>query len=737
MPPRRVKPELTRLKARIQQLLASPGYQPLRVSEIVARLRAPPNERDGIRRAVDALIQEGAIVRVRRDRLVLPSQADLVTGRMEMNERGFGFVIPEPVAGAAPSGDVFVPAEDTGVAMHGDRVVVRLHVETRGTGRPGDGRPDPRGGPRRRGRVIRILEHANANVLGVLQRGPQFHHVVPDDPRLGRDIYVNLQKSVARAKIGDRVVVRLGEWSNRHVNPEGVIVETIGPSDDPRLDCVAILRKHGIRTEFPKEVTQQAESAPESVAPDEIARRTDWRRELVITIDPDDARDHDDALSLKRLPNGRWLAGVHIADVSHYVTPGTALDREARLRGNSVYLPDRVIPMLPPRLSNGICSLVEGKDRLTFSAFFEMDDHARVLARRFESTVIRSAARLTYRQAFAVIEPRKAEKPVTLPPETTKLIRDLWGLASKLRTRRFADGSLDLDFPEVKVRCDDKGVPIRIEKTDNDASHQLVEEFMLLANEAVASEVRRREVPCIHRVHEDPDPEKLEDYRELVRACGQTMGDPKVRGEIQKLLKRVAGTPEAYLLKMNLLRSLKRARYDTHPLGHYGLAKSDYTHFTSPIRRYADLVIHRALRRAVGTRGDPRAAASLSVAALDEIAAHCSITERVADEAERGAVRMKIIEFFERQLTENRLDAFDAIITDVRNFGLFVELPESMVSGLVHVSTMEDDFYQFDAARQRMTGKRKHRALQAGQKVRVTVARVDRFKKQVDFRLAD
>jgi ribonuclease R len=723
--PPRVKPELTRLKARIQQHLAAPGYRPLRVSELVERLRVPPQERESLRRAVDALVQEGAIVRVRRDRLVLPSQADLVTGRIEMNERGFGFVVPDPAPGAPPQGDVFVPAEDTGVAMHGDRVVARLHAEARGPSRS-----DPRG-PRRRGRVIRILERANANVLGVLQRGPQFHHVVPDDPRLGRDIYVNLQKSLARAKVGDRVVVRLGEWSNRHVNPEGVVVETIGPSDDPRLDCVAVLRKHGIRTEFPEDVARQAAAVPDHVLPADAARRTDWRRELVVTIDPDDARDHDDALSLKRLPNGRWLAGVHIADVSHYVPSGTPLDREARLRGNSVYLPDRVIPMLPPRLSNGVCSLVEGKDRLAFSAFFEMDDGARVLARRFEPVVIRSAARLTYRQAFAILEPRKAPKPADLPPEVARLVRDLWGLAARLRARRFAEGSLDLDFPEVKVRCDARGVPEKIEKVENDASHQLVEEFMLLANEAVAAEVRRRQVPCVHRVHEDPDPEKLEDWRELARACGHAVGDPNARGEVQKLLKRVAGTPEEYLLKLNLLRSLKRARYDTQPLGHYGLAKSDYTHFTSPIRRYADLVVHRALRRALGAKG-----AFAGAALLGEVADHCSATERVADEAEKEAVRMKIIEFFERQLSDHRLESFAAVITDVRNFGLFVELPEFMVSGLVHVSTMEDDFYQFDPARQRMTGRRTRRALHAGQPVKVTVARVDRFKKQVDFRLA-
>ena len=717
-----LKPEFIRLKARIQHLLAAPSDHPLRVSEIVARLRLPPGERDLARRAVDALIQEGAIVRVRRDRLLLPSQADLVTGRIEMNARGFGFVVPEPASGRSADGDLFIPAEDTGTALHGDRVVARLHADARG---------DP-SGPRRRGRVIRILARANLRVFGILQRGSRFHFVVPDDPRLGRDIYVNLQKSSVRAKVGDRVVVRLDEWTDRHVNPEGVIVETIGASDDPRLDSLVVLRKYGLRAEFPEEVVRQADGMPERVFPEEIARRTDWRREMTFTVDPDDARDHDDALSLKRLPGGRWLAGVHIADVSHYVKPGSALDREARLRGNSVYLPDRVIPMLPARLSNGICSLVEGEDRLAFSVFFEMDADARVLARRFAPSVIRSSARLTYRQALAVLDPKKGGPAARPPVEVATLICDLGRLAAKLRARRFAEGALDLDFPEVKVRCDARGVPETIEKIENDVSHQLVEEFMLLANEAVAAELRRREIPALARVHEEPDPEKLEEWRELARAFGHALGNPNARGEIQKLLKRVAGAPEESLLKMSLLRSLKRARYAAQPLGHYGLAKTDYGHFTSPIRRYADLTLHRALRRALGEKG-----AFAGAALLDEIAEHCSATERVADEAEKEAIRLKLFEFFERQLSARHLERFDAVITEVRNFGLFVELPEFMLSGLIRVSALEDDFYQFDPVRRRLTGRRRRRVLHAGQPVKVAVARVDRLKKQVDFRLAD
>ncbi len=732
-----MKPDIASLKRRIQSLLAAPDVRPLRISDLITQLKAPPHERAHVRRAVEALLQEGVVVHVRKDHLVLPSQADLVTGRIQMNERGWGFVVPETAAKPAgrPGPDIFVAAEDTGVAMHGDLVVVRLLEASR----------SERGGQKRgpAGRVIRILERANTTLTGVFQRSRDFHFVVPDDPRIGRDIYVNLARSPVRPKVGDRVVVDLHAWENRHVNPEGKLLEVIGPSDDPRFDIPVIIRKHNLRTDFPPEVLQQADAIPEHVPDAEFHRREDWTGEAVITIDPDDARDHDDALSLKRLPNGRSLVGVHIADVSHYVTPGSALDREARERGNSTYLPDRVIPMLPHRLSGGICSLHEGETRLAFSVFFEIDANGEVHSREFRETVIRPIAGLTYGQALSVLEPghaRSGPPPRPVPEALRPLLLDLGTLAARIRARRFVHGALELDFPEVRVRCDANGAVERIEKVDSDVSHQLVEEFMLLANEAVAAAIRRRELPGIYRIHETPDPEKLEAYRELVIASGFTMGDPTVRGEIQKLLRSVRGKTEEFLLKVNFLRSLKRACYSTEALGHYGLAMENYTHFTSPIRRYADLVVHRILRRtlhnrhhAVSPRG--RADGAYDQTTLNDIAAHCSGTERVSDEAEKEATRLKLLEYFEVQMKQQHLDAFDAVVNDVRNFGMFVELPQFLVSGLVHISTIEDDFYVFDAARQSLTGQRRRRVFRPGDRLRVTVARVDRFKKQVDFRL--
>ncbi len=720
----------------------------MRVSELISALKVQPSERGQIRRILDHLIQEGVIVRIRKDRLVLPSEADLVTGLIQMNPRGFGFVTPESSTHADPSvGDIFIPAEDTSVAMHGDRVVIRIHTALKNKNRDSSNSRGVTSKSKCCGQVIRILERANSILIGTLQKSRQFYYVAPDDPRIARDIYVHLNQSHLKPKNGDRVVVKLIAWENRHINPEGVIQEILGRSDDPKIDIPVIIKKFRFRTDFPKEVLEQTENIDEHISSSERQQRMDFSQDLVVTIDPENAQDHDDAVSLKQLPSGHWLLGVHIADVSHYIKPGTPLDREARERGNSVYLPDRVIPMLPPRLSNNLCSLKEKVDRLTRSVLFEIHPHGNILSYSFRDTIIRSAAKLTYQQVLSIIQPSSSlpQKNIPIPiqnPEILRLLKDLWSLASKVRFHRFAHGSLDLDFPELKIYCAPDGTPERIEKRENDISHQLIEEFMLLANEAVAAETGRHTIPSIYRIHEDPDPEKLEEYRDIVISNGHSMGDPTVRGEIQKLLKRIAGKPEEYILKLNLLRSLKRAQYSTRSIGHYGLAKENYTHFTSPIRRYADLIVHRSLPRTshLSTKSQTkkiRPEMAYDIATLETIVQHCSITERTADEAEREAIRLKLIEYFELQLKKHRLDSFDALVTDVRNFGLWIELPEFMLSGLIHVSTLNDDFYSFDPVRQKLTGKRTRRVFQAGDKLHVAVARIDRLKKQVDFQLSE
>jgi ribonuclease R len=526
-------------------------------------------------------------------------------------------------------------------------------------------------------------------------------------------------------------VVRLDAWESRHVNPEGEIIELLGPASTPGIDMLSIIRKYHLPTEFPKDALDQAERISEKIDAQQLEGREDLRKEFIVTIDPDDARDFDDAIQVEKMKNS-WRLGVHIADVAAYVEPGSALDREARRRGNSVYLPDRVIPMLPERLSNGVCSLNPRVDRLTHSVFVDFDQNGNAKGVRFARSVIRSAHRLTYKQAYAIL---------TSPPrdQLGERLHIVWELAAFLRQKRFEHGALDLDFPEVKVWVDKQGHPVRLERVENDESHQLIEEFMLAANEAVARELKKRAIPTIYRVHENPDPEKLAEYREFVLSFRYRVGDLTHRSELQRLLALIHGKPEEQALKVALLKSLKRARYSAQPLGHYGLAKANYLHFTSPIRRYADLVAHRALGRPRSPSAPDGPAVrpyQLDIAEITSIAEHLSITERTAADAEIDAAQMKKLEFFQRQLDERNPQIFRASIVDVRNYGLMVELPDALITGLIHVSSLTDDFYLFEPARRQLIGRRSRKRFSVGDELSVFVARVDTFKRQVDFAIA-
>ncbi len=738
------------IRQKIQSLLASPDYHPLRRAELADKLRLSAGERVEFRRAIDDMLRKGEIVRIRKECFVLPQEADLVVGRITFNEKGFAFVIPE----TPRDGDIYVAEEDTGVAMHGDKVVVRLNRERRRF----------RDTDKASGRVIRILERAHETIVGTLQKTKHFHYVVPDDPRCIHDVYT---KPALKVQVGDKVVVKLAEWKSRHVNPEGEIVEVLGKADAPGVDIMAIIRKHHLPTKFSEQTLAETQKLPDKVPASEVSHRLDLRKKFIVTIDPDDAKDFDDAVNVDELPDGGWRLGVHIADVSHYVKPGSALDREAHGRGNSVYLVDRVIPMLPEKLSNGLCSLRPKEDRLTQSCFIEFTPKLVVRKTEFALSVIHSRHRLTYKEAFARLESKHDND------ELTRELKKLWRLASKLREQRFAQGSLNMDFPEVKVRLDKNGKPTHIEKIHYDISHQLIEEFMLAANEAVAKHICNRQVPCLYRIHEDPDLEKLKDFREYAQSFGYKVGDVAHRRELQKLLEAVRDKPEEYAINLALLRSLKRASYSPKPVGHYGLAKKFYTHFTSPIRRYADLVVHRTLLSTLPRFGSsfgaglptapPTATAKsheggdlrsnpvrgretgaqhgadhrYSLQELAKIAEHVSTTERVADEAEEESVELKKIEYFQQQLATGKLEAMDAVVCSVRNFGIFVELPESLVQGLVHISTLEDDFYHYDETRERLVGKRTKRVIQIGDKLKVQVARVDVFKRQIDFRVVE
>jgi ribonuclease R len=714
-----------KVREQILALLSRKDYRPLNKIEIARKVGVSGRARVALRGILRDLERAGEIARIRKDRYVLPAEADLVTGKLSVHPVGYGFLTSEK----QDEPDVFVAAENVGTAMHGDRVVARLSPEL----------PDGRTKGRREGRVIRILERAHDTVVGTLQRSRNFYHVVPDDPRFVHDIYVRPiagapedQRLETAATVGDKVVVRLDDWQSRHVNPEGEIIEVLGPASAPGVDVLSIIRKYHLPTEFPSDVLEQAGRIPESVDAQQIAGREDLRNQFIVTIDPDDARDFDDAINVEKLPNGGWQLGVHIADVAAYVQPGSALDREARRRGNSVYLPDRVIPMLPERLSNGVCSLKPEVDRLTHSVFIQFDKRGVAKSARFARSVIRSAHRLTYKQAYAIL---------TSPPRDRlgERLHLAWELGLLVRRRRFEHGALDLDFPEVKVSVDAHGKPVRLERVENDESHQLIEEFMLAANEAVARELKKRAIPTIYRVHENPDPEKLGEYREFALSFGYKVGDLTHRPELQRLLAEIRGKPEEQALKVGLLKSLKRARYDPRPLGHYGLAKTNYLHFTSPIRRYADLVVHRALGRD-GSLGRPARLASApyypNMAEITSLAEHISTTERNAADAEIDATQMKKLEFFQQQLAGRRPQIFSATVVDVRNFGLMVELPDALLTGLIHVSSLADDFYVFEPAWRQLIGRRSRKRYRVGDKLSVFVARVDIFKRQVDFAIA-
>src|SRR4051812_31600255 len=679
-----------------------------------------------LRRTLRDMERAGDIARIRKDRYVLPAEADLVSGKLSIHPAGYGFLTSEK----SGESDVFIAAENVGTAMHGDRVVARLSPEA----------PAGRIKGRREGRVIRILERAHDTVVGTLQRSRNFYYVVPDDPRFVHDIYVRpvvgtpeRRRTETAGTVGDKVVVRLDHWQSRHVNPEGEIIEVLGPASAPGIDVLSVIRKYHLPTEFPSDVLEQAGRIPEIVDAQQIAGREDLRNQFIVTIDPDDARDFDDAINVEKLANGGWQLGVHIADVAAYVEPGSALDREARRRGNSVYLPDRVIPMLPERLSNGVCSLKPQVDRLTHSAFIQFDKRGLPKSARFARSVIRSAHRLTYKEAYAIL---------SSPPRDRlgERLHLAWELAALLRRKRFEHGALELDFPEVKVSVDAHGKPVRLERVENDESHQLIEEFMLVANEAVARELKKRAIPTIYRVHEDPDPEKLGEYREFALSFNYNVGDLTHRAELQRLLAELRGKPEEQALKVGLLKSLKRARYDPQPLGHYGLAKTNYLHFTSPIRRYADLVVHRALSRdpADAGRRPARSASAChpNMAEIASIAEHISTTERNAAEAEIDATQMKKLEFFQQQLAGRKPQLFSATVVDVRNYGLMVELPDALLTGLDHVSSLTDDFYVFEPARHQLIGRRSRKKFCVGDKLSVFVARVDIFKRQVDFAIA-
>jgi ribonuclease R len=692
----------------ILNLLRRKDYIPLNVPELLRQLRLPPNRQQDFQAVLRNLEQSGQVARLKGNRYIEPREADLIPGRIRMNRAGNGFLQPDD----PKLKEISIPQNATGTALHEDHVLVRREVKPKGLRHPRS--------EANTGTVIRILERKRTQIVGTLQRSNDFLYVIADDPRMTHDVYVPEPRDVGRpAHVGDKVVVELREWQSRHTNPEGEIIEVLGPPDEEGVDMLSVLRQYNLPLHFPKTVLQEARAIGNEVSLPELAGRTDCRAHRVITIDPDDAKDFDDAICLERASPAQWKLWVHIADVSHYVKPGTALDDEARRRGNSTYLVDRVIPMLPEALSNELCSLKPNVERLTKCVEFLVSNDGRVLRSKFYPAVIHSKRRFSYHEVFAILQ----RKPVD---SIEQMLHDANDLTQSIRRLRFKAGSLDLDFPETKIRLDDRGRVSSIEKVVNDVSHQLIEECMLLANEAVAARLMSQDQRAIYRVHEEPDERRLEEYREEVLSHNVPCGNLGHRPEVQRLLQRLNTLPIGQALKIGFLKSLMRARYAVEPLGHYGLAKKKYAHFTSPIRRYADLVVHRALFQT--THG--------STHSLRQTADHISDTERNSADAERDSKDVKLYAYLNAQLQSGQPTPYAALVTDVRNMGFFVDVAALGMSGLVPLSTMEDDFYLFEPDRNHLIGRRTRRIIRLGDRVEVEISKVNSFKKQVDFRLA-
>ncbi|MDF1756529.1 MAG: ribonuclease R [Verrucomicrobiales bacterium] len=698
------------MEDKILKLLGRKSYLPSNVPELLKGLKLAPNDQQKLQNVLHDLEKEGRIARIKGNRYILPKEADLVAGRLQITRQGRGFLLPDE-PGAA---EISIAARDTGVAMNDDRVLVRLDVRPQGRRKKTD-KPAT-------GSVVRVLERKRKQIVGTLRKGREVLLVIPDDPRMQQDITVPQPKDVGRpARIGDKVVVELKHWESRHANPEGIITEVLGPPTAEGVDMLAILRQYDLPLKFPKDVLKEVEKFGPVVSANERKDRVDCRNHSVISIDPADARDFDDAFYLEPHTRKRWKLWVHIADVSHYVKPNSALDNEARKRGNSTYLVDRVIPMLPEALSNELCSLKPNVDRLSKCVEFLISEDGKVLKTRFYPAVIHSKRRYSYEEAFEVI---KAKLP---GDEIERMLQSACRLAMTIRKRRFANGSLDMDFPETKIRLDDNGKVKKIEKVDNDESHQMIEEFMLLANEAVATRLISLRRPTIHRVHESPDPKRLFDYREEILSHNIPCGNLEKTAEVQKLLNRLGKLAIGAALKIGFLKSLMRARYAVEPLGHYGLAKDKYTHFTSPIRRYADLIVHRSLF------GDSK----MQVPFLAKVAEHISTTERNSADAERDSKDVKLYAYLLEQLKSDKPHVYEALVTDIRNFGIFIDIPDLGMRGLVPLSLIKDDFFEFDSTRVQAIGRRSGRLIKLGDRLEVVVDTVDSFKKQVDFRLAN
>ena len=725
------------LRDSVLDLMRSHPTQPMTKSDLARRLEVSTENRAALRKAIESLVGDGLIQEGKKACYLLRAKSgNALSGTLKFHPKGHAFFFPDMTdeANLATGLDlvalnrVHIPRRDTGTALDGDRVIVSIQKPS--PKRPFRTRSEivPDVPEEARGKVDQILTRRSGRLVGIFRKKAGFGWVDCEDKAIDGRIDVIGDTT---AQPGQLVVVDLENWSDSNLAPRGRIIEVLGWPGDPGVDMISVIHRFGLRTSFPEEVLAAARTVPENPEPAEIARRKDWRDKLVITIDPADAKDHDDAIWLEKKADG-WILAVHIADVSHYIKPGSPMDKEAIERGNSTYLVDRVLPMLPVELSNGICSLKPDVDRLTKCALLEISADGKITRADFIDAVIHSRAKLSYEQAQAILDGKPA--PAGSEPQLVPMVREGWKLAATLRRRRFASGALDLEMPEIKIRLDEQGRAVAADPVIHTESHQLVEECMLAANEAVARILRERMKPAVYRIHEDPDPSRLMDYTETAKLHGYRPGDLTNRAHIQKLLDESKGTPEEHIIKLGLLKSLKRAAYSAEPIGHYGLAKGDYCHFTSPIRRYADLIVHRALQPLLANP-PPRHDTTPSQADLREISRHISDTERTSAEAESETKQIKLFDYLQRVADMHDPHKFDGLVTDVRPMGLMVEIPDMGIRGVVKREDLPEGRWRLEAHRGAWVSS-DGKVIQMGMRIPLHVTGLDREKRFVDFAVA-
>lgn len=697
----------------ILDLLGDKHYVPMKAKELAMLLQVPKEDRGDLEAVLNALIESGQVVCSKRGKYTKADEA-LLTGVFDATQKGFGFVRIE-----GEKEDIYIHETKVNGAFDKDTVQIKILADRINEGK------------RKEGEVVKIISRGYTEIVGTFQKEKSFGFVIPDNVRMSKDIFVPIERSKG-AVTGHKVVVKLVNYGSRNKSPEGIVTEIIGHVNDPGTDILSIIKANGIPMEFPREVMAELETIPEEVLKEDKLNRKDLRDTVMVTIDGEDAKDLDDAVSLVK-EGDKYILGVHIADVSHYVTEGSPLDKEALRRGTSVYLVDRVIPMLPHKLSNGICSLNAGVDRLALSCIMEIDGKGNVTGHEIAETVINVNRRMSYTSVKKILEDNdEAER--TEYRELVPMFEMMAELAGILRARRRKRGSIDFDFPETKMVLDDKGNPIDIKPYERNTATKLIEDFMLITNETIAEDYYWQELPFVYRTHEAPDPEKIQKLEIFINNFGYGIKGsteeihPK---ELQKLLQRIEDSPEEALISRLTLRSMKQAKYTTSCTGHFGLSAQYYSHFTSPIRRYPDLQIHRIIKENLrGGISEKRIAHYNSI--LNEVSDIASRTERRADDAERETEKLKKVEYISKHIGE----IFEGVISGITGYGIYVELPNT-IEGMVHVNALDDDYYYYNEDTYEMVGKDTGNVYKLGEKVLIQVAGCDKITRTIDFIMAE